>query len=72
MSYNTPISVNVSPHGTFTASAGLVDRAIAEYLPASPAQLRAIVAERTAEEFETSTVTECLIILASFYAENPF
>ena len=67
------ITAYVQGHGNFEAPAQLVDRAIEEYLPASGKQLHDLVEERTGGEFlEPWDVSTLLVVLASFYPENPF
>jgi ABC-type transport system involved in Fe-S cluster assembly fused permease/ATPase subunit len=57
-----------SNHGRYVATADEVDSAIATYLPASPAGLRAIVAERTGIDAgkwaDVTSVSAFLVILA--------
>jgi hypothetical protein len=66
------ISTDVQGLGHFEVPARLVDRAIAEYLPASGQELHLIVEERTGGEFlEPCDVSTLLVVLASFYPDNP-
>jgi hypothetical protein len=66
------ISTDVQGLGRFEVPAHLVDRAIAEYLPASGHYLHRIVEERTGSEFlEPWDVSTLLVVLASFYSDNP-
>jgi hypothetical protein len=67
------ISTDVQGLGRFEVPAHLVDRAIEEYLPASAAQLKALVEERTGDEFleRPVDVSTLLVVLASFYSDNP-
>lgn len=55
----------ISNHGTFWLHPGELDMAISKYLPASAAQLRAIVEERTGIDYsDVHDVGALLIILA--------
>jgi hypothetical protein len=67
------ISTDVQGLGHFEVPARLVDRAIEDYLPASAAQLKTLVEERTGEEFleRPVDVATLLVVLASFYPDNP-
>jgi hypothetical protein len=67
------ISTDVQGLGRFEVPARLVDRAIEDYLPASAAQLKTLVEERTGEEFmeRPVDVSTLLVVLASFHSDNP-
>ena len=66
------ISTLIPGLGRFEVPAHLVDRAIAEYLPASGKELHSIVEARTGSEFlEPWDVSTLLVVLASFYSDNP-
>lgn len=53
--------------GGYTVTADALDAAMAKYLPASPAQLRAIVEDRSGVEYpEVTTVSAFLVMLADF------
>lgn len=66
------ISTDVQGLGRFEAPAHLVDRAIEEYLPASGKELHSIVEARTGSEFlEPWDMSTLLVVLASFYSDNP-
>ena len=67
------ISTDIQGLGRFEVLSRLVDRAIEDYLPASAAQLKSLVEERTGEEFleRPVDVSTLLVVLASFYPDNP-
>lgn len=63
------IALHHPTRGFFDCTPEGLDATIAEYLPNSAFNLREIIAERTGrpiEEYDGLTVSECLIILASF------
>jgi hypothetical protein len=73
------ITMRVTTHGWFQTSAESFDRLMAEYLPASPAELRDKLQRYADENFgagidysDLTTVTECLMVLAELrgYATN--
>ena len=66
------ISVHIPGHGRYEASPELVDRAIADYLPNSAAGLRALIAEQAGDPLPVGNVSDALIVLASFYGDNPY
>ena len=66
------ISTDVQGFGRFEVPADLVDRAIEDYLPASGKELHSLVEARTGREFlEPWDVSTLLVVLASFYSDNP-
>jgi hypothetical protein len=66
------ISTDAQGFGRLEVPAHLVDRAIEEYLPASGKELHDIVEARTGSEFmEPWDVSTLLVVLASFYSDNP-
>ncbi|WP_031513670.1 hypothetical protein [Streptomyces sp. NRRL F-5123] len=65
------VRLRVTTHGSFQTSPESFDRLMAEYLPASPAELRAKLQRFSDEQHGSSidysdltTVTECLMVLA--------
>lgn len=59
------VTANIEGHGIFWAAPAEVDRVMERYLPASPAMLRAIVEERTGNNFaDVTSVSALLLILA--------
>ncbi|MDQ6796457.1 MAG: hypothetical protein M3011_00290 [Actinomycetota bacterium] len=59
-----PITCSIGDHGTFTSTTGQFDVLISRYLPASPAGLRAIVAERSEVDYsDVRDVSALLLIL---------
>lgn len=69
MSMTDRVSIHIAGHGTYSTSADGLDVAISRYLPASPFDLRAMVARRTASPVsywsDCLTVSELLMVLAS-------
>lgn len=71
------VTVDLGPHGTWTASTPVLDRAINRYLPASPQVLRSLVEERLSTNNLTgyqyarrdwsdiASVSELLVVLAA-------
>lgn len=58
------ITLRSTVHGSFQVSAESLDRLMDRYLPASPAQLRKIIAERSEVDYsDLTTITECLMVL---------
>lgn len=60
------ITMVVGKHGQFQTSAGSLDSLMERYLPASPTQLRAVIAQRSeiVDYDDLTTITECLMVLA--------
>ncbi|MFJ7414657.1 hypothetical protein ACIQWZ_28235 [Streptomyces sp. NPDC098077] len=65
------IRLRIAVHGYFQTSAESFDQLIAEYLPATPSDLRARLQTLSDEEYgeaidysDLNTVTECLMVLA--------
>lgn len=65
---STPtITADVPGHGQHKVTSDALDASIAKYLPASPAQLREIVEERTGLDYaQVREVSTFLVILADF------
>ncbi|MFD7257188.1 hypothetical protein [Streptomyces sp. NPDC059874] len=74
MAESDRITIEQTAHGQFQTTAHHFDGLMARYLPASVADLRAVIAEMSPEIdwSDVSTVTECLMILAELhgYATN--
>ncbi len=76
MAFTDYITVNITGHGTYQTRAGALDLLIGRYLPASVAELRAKIEEKSdgmdIDYSDLSTVTECLMVLAEYdgYATN--
>jgi hypothetical protein len=67
----TTIELKVPDRGTHTVTSAALSVAIAKYLPASPLQLWAIIAERTGTEptdpqVRGLDIAACLVMLADF------
>jgi len=68
MSTTPKISVEIPGHGTYSCPDYVMDLMIERHLPASPAQLRAIVEERSQESFsDVLGASTFLIILGDWW-----
>ncbi len=76
MAFTDYITINIEGHGTYQTRAGALDLLMQRYLPASIAELRAKIEEKSdgngIDYSDLSTVTECLMILGEYdgYATN--
>jgi hypothetical protein len=74
MAANDRITIELKGHGQYQTDAERLDVLISQYLPASVAELRASIQERSPEidYSDLTTVTECLMVLAEYhgYATN--
>jgi hypothetical protein len=69
------VIARVPGHGAYAVPPHALDRAIARYLPASPAGLQNIATERTGIDYsDVETVAELLVILADHdeYSDSYF